>query len=293
LDGTPDGVPVPGVVGLAGGVVPNRRTGRAASAARPPPPSGSRSHLRTHRRYACEIAEHRWGSEAKPVEPGLEIQDPYSPSLFPQILGAFQDAWWHVEYMRHPGSSTPRRTIPWRFRRRQSIIHCGNFLRTTDLDGLRLPAHRDGKSGVAGRAPARTAGELRYSQGLPPLLSGGHPGLNSGFAGAQLLATSLGRECRPPTPARLGARPSRPTPTTRTFVSMGCSSAKMTRELVAKAWKIVRRPGHGPGPSGRPPPTATSWADATGSCIGAWRRVSPRLTTDRPLFERSRPWRTC
>ena len=36
----------------------------------------------------------------------------------------------------------------------------------------------------------------RYSRGLPPLLAAGAPGLNTGFGGAQLLATSLAAEAR-------------------------------------------------------------------------------------------------
>ena len=36
----------------------------------------------------------------------------------------------------------------------------------------------------------------RYSRGLPPMLAGGAPGLNSGLSGAQLLATSLAADAR-------------------------------------------------------------------------------------------------
>ncbi len=54
-------------------------------------------HLRTHPRFCHEIDEHQWGSHAKPVESGVEIQDPYSVRCAPQILGAFQEALWHIE----------------------------------------------------------------------------------------------------------------------------------------------------------------------------------------------------
>ena len=56
-------------------------------------------HLRTHPDYDREIADHQWGSHAKPVEPGVEIQDPYSVRCAPQIIGAIQEALWHVDYM--------------------------------------------------------------------------------------------------------------------------------------------------------------------------------------------------
>ena len=50
------------------------------------------ARLRTHPKFQKEIDEHQWGSHAKPVEPGVEIQDPYSIRCSPQILGAFQEA---------------------------------------------------------------------------------------------------------------------------------------------------------------------------------------------------------
>ncbi|MEP6663301.1 MAG: aromatic amino acid ammonia-lyase, partial [Verrucomicrobiota bacterium] len=53
--------------------------------------------LRTHPDFARRIDEHQWGSQPKPVADGTEIQDPYSLRCAPQILGAFQEALWHVE----------------------------------------------------------------------------------------------------------------------------------------------------------------------------------------------------
>jgi len=78
----------------------------------------------------------------------------------------------------------------------------------------------------------------RYSRGLPPLLAGGAPGLNSGFAGAQLLATSLAAEAR-----LLGTAASIQTISTNAnnqdVVSMGCTAAKMTRTALPLVWKLV------------------------------------------------------
>ena len=48
--------------------------------------------LRTHPDFAKRIDEHQWGSQAKPMDAGAEIQDPYSLRCAPQILGAFQEA---------------------------------------------------------------------------------------------------------------------------------------------------------------------------------------------------------
>src|ERR671930_253119 len=55
--------------------------------------------LRTHPDYARRIDEHQWGSHPKPIDPGAEIQDPYSLRCAPQILGAFQEAWWHIKHV--------------------------------------------------------------------------------------------------------------------------------------------------------------------------------------------------
>src|SRR5437868_12549282 len=78
----------------------------------------------------------------------------------------------------------------------------------------------------------------RYSRGLPPLLAGGPPGLNSGLAGAQLLATSLAAEAR-----LLGTAASIQTISTNAnnqdVVSMGCIAAKMTRTAVPLLWKLL------------------------------------------------------
>src|SRR5205085_4550036 len=78
----------------------------------------------------------------------------------------------------------------------------------------------------------------RYSRGLPPMLAGGAPGLNSGFAGAQLLATSLAAEAR-----LLGTPASIQTISTNAnnqdVVSMGCIAAKMTRTMLPLLWKLA------------------------------------------------------
>ena len=123
----------------------------------------------------------------------------------------------------------------------------------------------------------------RYSQGLPPLLSGGEPGLNSGFMGVQLLATSLAAECRVlSAPASVQTIPTNAN--NQDVVSMGSISAKMTRKLLDKAWKLVAIQALG----------LAQTADLRGKEImgddyrelhSAIRGVSERLESDRPLFE--------
>jgi histidine ammonia-lyase len=239
-------------------------------------------HLRTHPRFCREIDEHAWGSHAKPVEPGVEIQDPYSVRCAPQILGAFQEALWHIEGVvtRELNASTDN---PLAFPQTQSIIHCGNFYGqqiSMVCDYLRLGL---AKSALLLERQLERLVNWRYSQGLPPLLSGGDPGLNSGFMGVQLLATSLAAECRIlSTPASVQTIPTNAN--NQDVVSMGTISARMTRDLTGKAWKLVAI-------------QALALAQAAdlrgGDVMGGhyrelhrWvREISEKLTADRPLFE--------
>ena len=78
----------------------------------------------------------------------------------------------------------------------------------------------------------------RYSRGLSPMLAGGAAGLNSGFSGAQLLATSLAAEARLlGTPASIQTIPTNAN--NQDVVSMGCIAAKMTRTALPLVWKIL------------------------------------------------------
>ena len=195
------------------------------------------AHLRTHPKYQKEIDEHQWGSHAKPVEPGVEIQDPYSVRCSPQILGAFQEALWHIEQVveRELNASTDN---PLAFPETQSIIHCGNFYGqqiAMACDYLRIGL---AKCALLLERQLERLVNWRYSLGLPPLLSGGDPGLNSGFAGAQLLATSLAAECRMlSAPASVQTIPTNAN--NQDVVSMGTISARMTRQLTGKVWKLA------------------------------------------------------
>ena len=124
---------------------------------------------------------------------GAEIQDPYSLRCAPQILGAFQEAHWHVEQVvtRELNASTDNPLI---FPDTGMVIHCGNFYGQQVAmvsDYLRIGLIK--LALLADRQIERLV-NWRYSRGLPPLLAGGAPGLNSGLAGAQLLATSLAAE---------------------------------------------------------------------------------------------------
>jgi histidine ammonia-lyase len=193
--------------------------------------------LRTHPDFARRIDDHQWGSLPKPIEPGAEIQDPYSLRCAPQILGAFQEAHWHVAEVvtRELNASTDNPLV---FPDSEMVVHGGNFYgqqiaMVSDYARIGLI-----KVALLAERQIERLVNWRYSRGLPPMLAGGAPGLNSGFSGAQLLATSLAAELR-----LLGTAASIQTISTNAnnqdVVSMGCTAAKMTRAALPLAWKIL------------------------------------------------------
>ena len=193
--------------------------------------------LRTHPDFAKRIDEHQWGSQAKPMDAGAEIQDPYSLRCAPQILGAFQEAHWHVEEViaRELNASTDNPLV---FPDSGMVIHGGNFYgqqiaMVSDYERIGLI-----KLALLAERQIERLVNWRYSRGLSPMLAGGAPGLNSGLSGAQLLATSLAAEAR-----LLGTAASIQTISTNAnnqdVVSMGCIAAKMTRTMLPLLWKIL------------------------------------------------------
>jgi len=171
------------------------------------------------------------------MDAGSEVQDPYSLRCTPQIFGAFQEALWHVEDVvaRELNASTDNPLI---FPDTGMVIHCGNFYGqqiSMVSDYLRFGLIK--LALLADRQIERLL-NWRYSRGLPPLLAGGAPGLNTGLGGAQLLATSLAAEAR-----LLGVAASIQTIPTNAnnqdVVSMGFTAAKMTRTVLPMLWKLV------------------------------------------------------
>lgn len=193
--------------------------------------------LRTHPEFARRIDDHQWGSRPKQVDEGAEIQDPYSLRCVPQILGAVQEAHWHVEEVvtRELNASTDNPLI---FPDTGMVIHCGNFYGQQIAmvsDYLRMGLI---KVALLAERQIERLVNWRYSRGLPQMLAGGAAGLNSGFSGAQLLATSLAAEARLlGTPASIQTIPTNAN--NQDVVSMGCIAAKMTRTALPLVWKIL------------------------------------------------------
>lgn len=194
-------------------------------------------HLRTHPRYAQLIDEHNWGTEEKPLEEGVEIQDPYSLRCSPQVLGAIQDAFWHVDQMvaRELNAATDNPLV---FPDTETVIHGGNFYGqhvSFACDYLRLCLIKG--SLLAERQIDRLL-NWRYSQGLPPLLTGAAPGLNTGMGGCQLLATSLAAELRILSmPASVQTIPTNAN--NQDVVSMGTHASRMCRQALPMVWRIL------------------------------------------------------
>ena len=239
--------------------------------------------LRTHPDFARRIDEHQWGTQPKAVDPGAEIQDPYSLRCTPQILGAFQEALWHVEQVvtRELNASTDNPLV---FADSEMVIHCGNFYGqqiAMVCDYLRLGLIK--LALLADRQIERLV-NWRYSRGLPPLLAAGAPGLNTGFGGAQLLATSLAAEARLlGTPASIQTIPTNAN--NQDVVSMGCIAAKMTRTALPLLWKIIGIEALALAQAADARGRDTVLGGDYGKLYAAIRQLSPALTSDRPLSE--------
>jgi histidine ammonia-lyase len=239
--------------------------------------------LRTHPAFAKRIDEHHWGSQPKPVDPGAEIQDPYSLRCAPQILGAFQEALWHVEQVvtRELNASTDNPLI---FPDTGMVIHCGNFYGQQIAmvsDYLRIGLI---KLALLSDRQLERLVNWRYSRGLPPLLAGGAPGLNSGFAGAQLLATSLAAEAR-----LLGTAASIQSISTNAnnqdVVSMGFTAAKMTRAVLPLLWKLIAIEAMAMAQAADMHPRKDVMGGDFRKLYDLVRTVSASLQSDRPLAD--------
>jgi histidine ammonia-lyase len=239
--------------------------------------------LRTHPEFARRIEAHQWGTQAKSVDPGAEVQDPYSLRCAPQILGAFQEALWHVEQVvtRELNASTDNPLV---FPDTQMVIHCGNFYGQQIAmvsDYLRLGLI---KLALLSDRQLERLMNWRYSRGLPPLLASGPPGLNSGLAGAQLLATSLAAEARLlGTPASIQTIPTNAN--NQDVVSMGCTAAKMTRSVLPLLWKLVAIEAIALAQAADSRPGSDVMGGDYRKLYDLVRSVCPALTMDRPLAQ--------
>lgn len=238
-------------------------------------------HLRTHPDFARAIDD-GWDTGHKPIIHGHEIQDPYSLRCAPQILGAVRDALTHVTDVvnRELNAVTDNPLV---FAEHGWVVHGGNFYGqhvSMASDYLRLGLV---KAVLLLERQLDRLVNWRYSGGLPPMLTGAEPGLNSGFAGVQLLATSLAAEARLlAVPASVQSIPTNAN--NQDLVSMGALAARTTRRVLPIGWKLV-----GIQALALCQAADLRGADHMGGSFQALhdevRALSPRLASDRPLFE--------
>lgn len=240
-------------------------------------------HLCANSYYQKKIKSHKWGTYSKPIETGIDIQDPYSLRCVPQILGAFQDALWHIESVvtQEINSTTDNPVI---FPVEEMVIHCGNFYGqhiSMTMDYLRIGMAK--MALLTERQLERILNE-KYNLGLPFMLSKGELGLNSGFMGCQLLATSLAAEIRMlTTPASIQTIPTNGN--NQDVVSMGTHSSKATCQMIPLIWKIMAIQSMALAQAFEIRNDERVAGETFKKFHQAIREVSPFLHEDRPMFE--------
>ncbi len=240
------------------------------------------AELNTQPDFAARIAQ-GWDSGAKPLNSGVEIQDPYSLRCSPQVLGAVRGALEHVRQVveQELNATTDNPLI---FAEPGWVIHAGNFYGqqvSLASDYLRTAMISVGL--LAERQLDRLT-NWRYSRGLPELLAGGAPGLNSGFAGCQLLATSLAADLR-----MLGGAASIQTIPTNAnnqdVVSMGMTAARATRRALELNWKVLGILALALAQAADQRGAVERQGEGYRALHARVRALSPRLDADRPLFD--------
>jgi tyrosine ammonia-lyase len=182
------------------------------------PHPGQVSVLAWWQRLAASSA--RWRSAARrlPAQPGREgihaaqaiPQDPYTIRCAPQLLGAVWDVLtWHRRVVETELNSVTDNPVflpgeRWGGAGEAQepengcgqVLHGGNFFGQSVAfasDALLSPVIQ--MAVLAERQLARLT-DVRQSGGFPPFLTGGRPGIDSGFMGAQVTATALLAEMR-------------------------------------------------------------------------------------------------
>jgi tyrosine ammonia-lyase len=164
-------------------------------------------------------------------------QDPYSLRCAPQELGAALDLlYFHnqiVDIELNSACDNPLVDVE-----QAAIHHGGNFYGQQIAYAADTLALAVIKLGVfAERAIARLT-DARLNRGLPPFLSGGRPGLDSGFMGAQVTATALVAEMRTlAVPASIQSIPTNAN--NQDVVTLGTIGARRCRDLLELLWQIL------------------------------------------------------
>lgn len=212
-------------------------------------------------------------------------QDPYSLRCAPQELGAALDLLdFHnrtVETELNAACDNPLIDVE-----QAMIHHGGNFYGQPvayATDTLALAVIK--LAIFAERAIARLTDE-RLNGGLPPFLSGGRPGLDSGFMGAQVTATALVAEMRTlAMPASIQSIPTNAN--NQDVVTMGTIGARRCRDLLDSLWRVLAiealAVAQGMDLCARAGEPVTAFSSSSRQLYQQVRDVADVLNTDRPL----------
>jgi tyrosine ammonia-lyase len=212
-------------------------------------------------------------------------QDAYTLRCAPQVVGAYLDqAGWHdrvVEIELNAVTDNP--VLPEDYD--PPALHGGNFMgQHVALASDALSSAVTVMAGLAERQVARLTDE-RLNAGLPAFLHGGEAGLNSGFMGAQVTATALLAEMRATGPA--SAHSISTNGANQDVVSLGTIAARLAAGKLRTlaeihailALCVAQAMEHRGGAA------CEGFSPSSRAMHAAVRRISPPLTTDRPLAE--------
>lgn len=239
---------------------------------------GSDWVVRTH------LADRQLSDHSNAIE-ARAGQDAYTLRCAPQVIGAVWDTLdWHDRVVATELSSVTDNPIFPPQDDALLVLHGGNFM--GQHVGLASDALANAicvLAGLAERQVARLTDET-LNGGLPAFLHEGAPGLNSGLMGAQVTATALLAEMR-----TIGAASTQSISTNganQDVVSMGTISARAVRQklhLLARIHAILAlavAQAIDLRGSAAPDLAFSPFAIALRDYV---RRLSPRLTEDRPL----------
>ena len=219
------------------------------------------------------------------MAPAAAPQDPYTLRCAPQEIGAALDVLaFHdrlVEDELNAASDNPLVDPD-----DGTIWHGGNFYGQPvayAADSLMLALVK--LAGFAERAIARIV-DPKLNGGLPYFLSGGQPGLDSGFMGAQVTATALLAELRTlATPAAIQSLPTNAN--NQDVVTLGTIAARRCRDLLVLCWRLLAIEAlllvQGMDLVMRDGESLTAFADSSQRLYAEVRETVPFLAGDRPL----------
>jgi len=235
------------------------------------------------RRHAVTASRLRTLDRSAPADVALDAplpQDAYTWRCAPQLIGALRDAAVHhregVERELNAVTDNPLIDVE-----RERAVHAGNFFgqHVAYLSDL-LHGAVTSWAAASERRIARLCDPARNG-GLPPMLTGGTPGLDSGLMGAQVAATSIVAWMRTQSvPASVQSISTNAA--NQDVVTMGTIGALRVRQALDRAWDLLAieaiAVAQAVDLSG-----GDAFSDSTRTLVDTVRERVPTLTTDRPL----------